>query len=328
MNRFLKLFLTGVFLLHAIVAVCQGDRKFIGRLLYLDGGKKPVINMSVRLVNEGSGTTGTDGKFEIAINGNSGAVTLELVNSDRAIIYPAGGVAKVPKDPNELIEFYIGDSPKDILTKALAKSNNDLKNSLSQLGIKQDGIEESLAAFRDEIQKMSAIKIADLQNQMDLASKRDIFYPVISSAINNYINEAKDVKDAFKFTARNAFEDPQALQLLTDAINSYNQAYEDLNRKHSGYERTVNDLWQSESKTLEVTELFNYALGEIHSANIFTLNLKVRDINDYFRGDVKGSKKAFKDNIIREIETATLQLERRLDELDNQAHIVLNKLAT
>ncbi len=58
------------------------------------------------------------------------------------------------------------------------------------------------------------------------------------------------------------------------------------------------------------------------------ITINGRDINDYFRGDIKGSKKAFKDNIIREIETATLQLERRLDELDNQAHIVLNKLAT
>ena len=159
-------------------------------------------------------------------------------------------------------------------------------------------------------------------------AERDTFYPILASAINNYINEAKDVKDAFKFVARNAFEDPQALQVLTDAINSYNLAYENLNMNYSGYERTVNELWQSESKTTEVRDLFSYALGELHSANIFTLNLKVRDINSYFRGQVTGSKKAFKESIIREIEAATLQLERRLEELDNRAHIVLSKLAT
>src|SRR5664279_5427538 len=324
MKGICKLILTSFLLLHSLAGSGQGVRKFIGRLLMLDGGKTPVSNMSVRLVNEGSGVTGTDGKFEIAINNNSGAVTLELVKSKLVIIYPAGGIAKVPRDPNESIEFYIGESPKVIFTKAMAISNNELQKSLSQLGVKQDGIEESLTAYRIEMQKLYDIKLADLQDQMDLASKRDTFYPVLAAAINNYINEAKDVKDAFKFVARNAFEDQQALQVLTDAINSYNVAYENLNRNYSGYERTVNELWQSESKTTEVRELFSYSLGELHSANIFTLNLKIRDINNYFRGQVTGSRKAFKESIIREIETATLQLERRLEELDNRAHIVLS----
>ena len=328
MKKLCKLFTIGFLLLHSLKGAGQADRKFIGRLLMLDGGKTPVGNMSVRLVNEGAGVTGTDGTFVIPINGNSGAVTLELVKSKMVIIYPAGGIAKVPKDPDAAIEFYVGESPKVIFTKAMAISNNELQKSLSKLGVKQDGIEESLNAYREEMQKLYDIKLADLQDQMDLASRRDTFYPILASAINNYINEAKDVKDAFKFVARNAFEDPQALQVLTDAINSYNVAYENLNRNYSGYERTVNELWQSEAKTTEVRDLFSYALGELHSANIFTLNLKVRDINNYFRGQVTGSRKAFKESIIREIEAATLQLERRLEELDNRAHIVLSKLAT
>jgi hypothetical protein len=69
-------------------------------------------------------------------------------------------------------------------------------------------------------------------------------------------------------------------------------------------------------------------LGELHSANIFTLNLKVRDINEYFRGNVKGSKKVFREQIINDIEYTQLQLERRLEELDKRAQVVLTKLAT
>ena len=304
----------------------QGARKFVGRVILVDGGK-PLANAPVRLVDQGNGATNSDGIFAIAVSSNTPQVTLELVNSNWSVIYPIGGVAKILRDSNESTNFYVGQSAKDILTRAIAVSNNDIKNKLGQLGIQQNGIEETLAAFREEIQKMSNIKIEALQDQMDLASKREHFYPVLASAINNYTNEAKDLKDAFKFIARNAFDDPQALQLLTNSINSYNVAFEDVNRNHSGYEKMVGDLW-NEARATEVRDFFSYALGELHSANIFTLNLKVKDINDYFRGNVKGSKKTAKELIMHDIESSTLQLERRLNELDNRAQVLLSKLAT
>lgn len=281
----------------------------------------------MRLVNEGQGVTGTDGKFEISIHGNTKEVTLELVSSDWKIIYPSGGKALVPVDDGKTTEFIVGDSPKDVLTRAVAKSNNEIKERLSKLGVKQDAIEETLTAFRNEIQQMTDIKLSDLRDQIDLDARRTQFYPVLASAINNYINEAKDIKDAFKFISKHAFDDKQALQVLVDAVGSYNVAFEEINKKHAGYEKMVSDLWQSESKAGEVRELFNYALGELHSANIFTLNLKIEDINDYNRGNFKGSKKTFKETITREIETTQLQLERRLDELNKRAQVLLSKLA-
>ncbi|MEO6893917.1 MAG: hypothetical protein ABI136_02720 [Ginsengibacter sp.] len=306
----------------------QGDRKFTGRLIFLDGNQNLVKNVSVRLVDIGSTFTGTDGKFEIAINKNVGAVTLILVNSDWDILYPIGGRTSIPMDPNQVIQFIIGDSPKDVLTKAVAKSNNEIKNKLTSLGVKQEGIEQTLTAFRDEIQKMADIKMADLKDQIDLASKREQFFPILASAINDYINEAKDLKDAFKFSANHAFDDPQALQVLMDAVKSYNVAYEEINKKHTGYEKMVYDLWESESKSDEVKDFFSYALGELHSANIFTLNLKIRDINEYNVGNLKGArKKAFKESVSREIESSVLQLERRLQELDKRAQVIFTELA-
>ena len=314
-------------LLFVNVALCQQDRRFKGRLVLLDGNQKLLNNISVRLVDQGSGVTGTDGEFAIAVSNTVASVTLSLVNSNWDIIYPIGGKISIPKDTSEVVDVIVGNSPKTILTQALAKSNNEIKSSLLKLGVKQDGIEQALTEFRNEIQAMSNIKLEDLRDQIDLANKREQFYPVLTSAINNYINEAKDLKDAFKFIARHAFDDNQALQVLTDAVNSYSAAYEDINNKHSGYEKMVDDLWNSESKSGEVRDFFKYALGELHSANIFTLNLKIRDINDYNRGNFKGSKKAFKETILREIESSDLQLERRLEELDNRAQVVLTKLA-
>ena len=328
MSCFLNIYLISLLILASDFSFSQEERNFTGRLVFLEGGHQSVNNVSVRLVNQGRGVTGTDGIFVIAINNTVGEVTLELVESEWNIIYPIDGKIGVPRDPNAITNFIIGASPKDILTKAVAKSNNEIKNRLIQLGVKQDGIEQTLTAFINEIQKMSDIKTEDLTDQIDLASKREQFYPDLASAINSYINEAKDLKDAFKFTARHAFDDPQALQVLTDAINSYNVVFEDLNKQHRGYEKRVYDLWQSESKGSEVRELFNYALGELHSANIFTLNLRVRDIDEYFRGHIKGAKKkALKEVVIRDIESSVLQLERRLETLDNRAQILLSTLA-
>jgi len=328
MNNILKIIIAGIFILLSEFCFSQGSRKFIGRLVFLEGGNQSVNNVSVRLVNQGAGTTGSDGVFTIAINNTDEDVTLQLVNSEWGILYPIGGIIHVPKNPDMVSDFIIGASTKDLLIKAIANSNNEMKSRLTQLGVKQDGIEQALATFLAEVQKMSDIKMEDLNKQIDLSSKREEFYPILSSSINSYINEAKDLKDAFKFTARHAFDDPQALQVLSDAIASYNIVFEDLNKQHSGYEKKVFDLWGSEAKESEVRELFDYALGELHSVSIFTLNLNVRDINEYFRGNSKGAKKnASKDTIIREIEFSVLQLERRLEILDSRAHVVLSKLA-
>src|SRR5688500_2188102 len=129
-NKIVRLILIipGVLLFN--YSLGQGGRKFTGRLVLLDGNQKNVSNLAVRLVDEGSGVTGTDGKFEIAIRENTGEVTLELVNTDLSIIYPTGGKALVPADQERSVEFIVGDSPKSILTKAVAKSNNELKDRL------------------------------------------------------------------------------------------------------------------------------------------------------------------------------------------------------
>jgi hypothetical protein len=305
----------------------QGTTRFKGRLVAMNGSDSLVQNVAVRLLDLGGGTTGTDGIFQIDINTQVNEVTLELVNSNWAIVFPVGGKASVPKNSATITEFIIGESTKDILTRAVARSNNDIKNNLKRIGLKQDVIEAALNSFRKEIQMMTDIKVADLKEEIALADKRAEYYPRIASSLTNYINEARDLKDAFKFVARHAFEDPQALALLTEAVNRYNVAYETLNNDHKGYEKAVRDYWESEAKAVEIQELFNYALGELHSANIFTLNLKLRDINEYFQAKEKNSKrKLLKDNILREIEIAELQLDRRLNELDNRTQGVLSKL--
>jgi hypothetical protein len=313
--------------LLALSAHTYGQRKFVGRLL--DADRRPVVGMGIRVVNIGPTKSGTGGDFEIAIPINSDVVTLELAEKKFSIIYPFGGIANVPKNQNQPIEFYVGTSPTKLLTMAIARSNNEMKENLSKIGIKSDDILSTLKSYKESIETLIDIKLEDISAEEELDNQRKGFYPTLSKAINNFINEAKDLKDAFKFSTDHAFDDPQALEILTRSINSYNDAYEEINKNHSSYEKNVKDYWANDSKETEVKEWFNYALGELHSSNIFILNLKIKDINDYNTANLsKTEKKALRTRVLHEIEVIDLQLDRRLQELDKRAEVLLNRLAS
>jgi uncharacterized protein YueI len=313
--------------LNSSICLSQQTQTFRGRLIHINGVDSLVKSVQVRLLDLGAGTSGTDGIFSVAIPTDVNEVTVELVDGNSTIIYPRGGKTSVPRDPNTISEFIVGEPTMSILTRAIAKSNNEIKSNLEQIGISQGAIEETLVAFRNDIQALTDIKISDLKKEIELEDRQSLFYQEMSTTLLNYINEAKDIKDAFKFVSRHAFEDQQALILLSDAVNNYNSAFEEMNKKHSTYELEIQNLWQSESRTSEAREVFNYALGELHSSNIFVLNLALEDINRYFRGDIRTSeKRKIKEDILKEIDRTELQLDRRLAELDKRAQIFLANL--
>ena len=325
---------TGVVIFYACILLAadvfgQGTRTFKGRLISLTGDNNMVKRVPIRIVGVNSGLTTDDGSFTIAISDKISELTLSLdSNTKNSIVSPVGGKVNVPANPGAITDFYVGEAPEALLRKAIAKSSSDIKQSLEKLGIKQDGIDQTLSAFMLQIQQMTNIKITDLRNELEIENQRRAFYPSFSAMMMNYINEAKDIKDAFKFTANHAFEDPLALKVLNQAIENYNAAYEKLNNSRRNDEKTVMDLWEGSDKVSEVRELFNFALGTVHAENIYVLNTKGNDINDYNRGEYhKMKKNAFKASVVREIEFLIFKLEKVLSELDNRSQIVLSRLA-
>ena len=307
----------------------QGTRAFKGRLISFSGDNSIVKRVPVRIVGVNSGMTTDDGTFTIAISDKLNELTVQLDSASKnTIVSPIGGKVNVPANQNAVTDFYIGEPPEAFLKKAIAKSSSDIKQSLEKLGIKQDGIDQTLNAFMAQIQEMTNIKISDLRDELEIENQRRAFYPGFSSMMMNYINEAKDIKDAFKFTANHAFEDPLALKVLNEAIANYNVAYEQLNNSRKNDEKTVMDLWQGSDKVSEVRELFNFALGVVHGENIYALNSKGNDINDYNRGEYHNLKKnAFKASVVREIDFLVFKLDKVLSDLDNRTQIVLSRLA-
>ena len=159
-------------------------------------------------------------------------------------------------------------------------------------------------------------------------SNKEEAYPDISNTITNYINEAKDLKDAFQFSADQALESRQALKSLSEAVDQYNLAYEKLNKERFTYEKYVDSYWKKDILTLEFKNLMDYAIGDLHSVNILTLSQKIRVMNDLYQGHIKGAKKIneTKKELTRDIHLEVIQLDKRLQELERRANRVLYSL--
>jgi hypothetical protein len=159
---------------------------------------------------------------------------------------------------------------------------------------------------------------------MAVANKDDA-YPVISSTLTDYINEAKDLKDAYQFLGIQATESRQALAKLTDAMEQYNRAFEKLNKERLTYEKYVDIFWKRDILTLEFKNLMDYALGDLHSVNILTLNQKISLINDIANSRIKRAGEAKKE-LAKDISEEVPRLDKRLQELERRTNRILYDL--
>jgi hypothetical protein len=154
---------------------------------------------------------------------------------------------------------------------------------------------------------------------------KDDAYPVIASTLTDFINEAKDLKDAYQFLGIQATESRQALAKLTDALEQYNRAFEKLNKERLTYEKYVDMFWKREVLTLEFKNLMDYALGDLHSVNILTLNEKLSMINDIANARIKRAGEAKKE-LAKDIGEEVPRLDKRLQELERRTNRILYDL--
>ena len=154
---------------------------------------------------------------------------------------------------------------------------------------------------------------------------KDEAYQIISSTLSDYINEAKDFKDAFDMLGIQATESRGAMSKLSDAMEQYNRAFEKLNKERLTFEKYVHVLWDREVLSLEFKNLMDYALGDLHSVNILTLNQKISVINDLANSRVKRPGEVKKE-LAKDISEEVPRLDKRLQELERRTNRILHEL--
>lgn len=162
-----------------------------------------------------------------------------------------------------------------------------------------------------------------------IITDKDSAYPEISNTLTNYINEAKDLKDAFQFISSQAFESRQALNGLTQAVDQYNAAYEKLNNQRLTYEKLVTDYWKRDVLVLEFKSLMDYTLGDVHSVDILTLTQRIAVINNLYQGQIKSQRKIneAKLELTKNIQLDVTRLDKRLQELERRTNRMLYNLS-
>jgi hypothetical protein len=173
---------------------------------------------------------------------------------------------------------------------------------------------------------VEVVTMASARDHSVNVSNKDDAFPLISNTLTDYINEAKDFKDAFQMLGVQSTESRQALAKLTDAAEQYNRAFEKLNKERLTYEKYVSTFWESPVKTLEFKSLLDYALGDLHGVNILTLNQELVVINDIANGRVKHIS-AQKKELEKDISEEVLKLDKRLQELERRTNRILYDLS-
>jgi len=193
-------------------------------------------------------------------------------------------------------------------------------------------VQELTGEFAFEVRALMKSKVVD---ELPLASVRDYAvnvtnkdeaFPLISNTLIDYINEAKDFKDAFQMLGVQSTESRQALAKLTDATEQYNRAFEKLNKERLTYEKYVTSFWDSPVKSLEFKSLLDYAIGDLHGVNILTLNQKLAVINDIANGRAKHIND-LKKQLGKDISEEVLKLDKRLQELERRTNRILYDLS-
>lgn len=171
----------------------------------------------------------------------------------------------------------------------------------------------------------TVIMTSSREHVVNVSSKDDAF-PLISNTLMDYINEAKDFKDAFQMLGIQSTESRQALAKLTDATEQYNRAFEKLNKERLTFEKYVSTFWNNQVKSLEFKSLLDYALGDLHGVNILTLNQELSVINDIANGRVK-QVNSRKKELEKDISEEVLKLDKRLQELERRTNRILYDLS-
>jgi len=289
-----------------ILCLCMAAFSGYGQTIVFTGqllNNNTVVKNYTVIINGKPATTNDSGVFTTAIS--SSATQLDIKASDKSYIiaYPTNGRVLVPKDPSLLTQIVLEPF----------KSNEQLKTylaSLSQLKTAAKSGQSETKALQAKIDTLTAnlIKIGytndDLRAQRERQDGIDLFYPEISSDLQNYIIQGQLLMSAFKTISVDAFKNVSALTQYGQTQASYNQAYEKLYSNYPTYSKKMTDYWDDPSLTTEfgvITDTLLYGIGR---NKIQPLNDVKNKINQYFQAKLSSKDK---DNLKKDIQAQIAQ---------------------
>jgi hypothetical protein len=247
-----------------------------------------------------------DGNIYFTHANDAVPITVRIPNETDYFILGAGSFA-VPKDYSQKINVLV----RKATGKELAISQVD--KQLKRLNIKIDQLDsikgKDYTLYRQELASLDSIyrsaaqrysiSDADLRTATEKMQGRDKYFAAISTTLEAYLNEAKDIRDIFKHMLAFSLDNPKSFRLFDSTIYVYNSAYTRLNTNNDEYEKAVLDYWQSKELSLGFHNVFDFAINNIHRASIIPMNeLLNKKVREYIHESSRRRQKELKTEII------------------------------
>lgn len=325
-----KLWIIGFW--HILSLYGQGQSKYNFQLL-IDKYNPVKISMPVTLeVNGARVTTNNDGIFSLDLKPADRFITIHSLDPRYLITYPLNGTVFIPVNNLDIPNILLGmPSPQQTTQEAIKilRQLDSIRNDLKEAHA--GNLDQVLVQRQDSIlalaKKNYSISDADLRTAREVMEGRDHNFNRISVGLNNYLNQAKNLKDAFAQIAAFAFNNAKALKLLDSTIYLYSAAYDTLNNNHAAWEQAIRNFWFSAELALNFQNVIDFTLNDLHREYFLILNEEViHQINAFLNESNTKKKNALKQSVISQINAVIPQLNNRLNILDTKTNIFLNTM--
>lgn len=322
------------FLILLLVVCCeqsyaQATRyKFTVRYDNFDPLKNDVILINNQLLN-----TDNYGNVEALIPSKDITASVSSPATEKyRIKYPVNMQIVLPRSESLVIDIFIEKpyKPSAAVKAATAEDIKKIQQTIERYQRSNDAqltknIQLSVSKLYDSIEVLMGEKTV---NKEELKNGRLQFMPVISQALNHYLNEAKDLADAFSALSF-SLNKPEAYDQFSTAVYSYNEIFELINANKSTYEQAIEHYWESRELSLKFSNLVEYALEEVHKPYILEINTVFTGrIYEYTAETNAAKRKKLMVNLKEDMTSHSESLLRRLNSLSERVASLNTRLSS
>ena len=275
------------------------------------------LKNSVIIVNNQRLGTDDNGVVDVDIPVQLDRAYVESPNTTSYTIkYPPNAQVSLPKNASEEIVIFIARPS----LRSAAITREDLKKMQESILDYEKSSDAKLVRTIEASSRRMYDSVLNLlrgrhRDEEKIRQGRLAFYPLVSEALNHFLNEARDLRDAFAAMATSLTKKEAYDQFGRD-VYSYNEIYELLNTNKNTYEQAIATYWNSRELGYRFSNLMDYTLEEIHKPYILEMNDQFRDRMYAFASESnRNRKKELQQALERDMAEHASALGRRLNSL-------------